>query len=92
MNVFKVRLSATILSIGFVLAMKSIVVADLVGHWKFDGNLTDSIAGNSGTAVGDAVAGTNNGQIGGAVSFDGDADAVLISPEVIPSAVFSIAF
>ena len=77
---------------GFCVSDQQLGSADLVGHWRFDGNLTDSAGADDGTALGDAVVGTNNGRIGGAVAFDGDTDAVTISPDVISGAVFSIAF
>ena len=92
MNTLKLSFLAAVASTTLVLAMDRCAVAELVGHWKFDGDLTDRVGGNDGTSVGDAAAGTNNGMIGGAVSFDGDADAVTISPDVIVNAAFSIAF
>ncbi len=49
MNVFKLKLSAAIFSMVLVVPMNSFVLAGLVGHWKFDGDLTDSIDGNNGT-------------------------------------------
>ncbi len=49
MNSFELRLWAAIFSMGLVIAMNSFVLAGLVGHWKFDGDLTDSIDGNNGT-------------------------------------------
>jgi hypothetical protein len=44
--------------------------ADLVGHWKFDNNLTDSTNGNTGVANGGASVAATGGKIGGAVTFD----------------------
>ncbi len=66
--------------------------AALIGHWKFDGNLTDSVGSLDATAVGDAAAGTTNGNIGGAISFDGVDDAAFIASSVISGAEFSISF
>ena len=58
--------------------------ATLQAHLKFDGDLTDSTGnGFDGTAVGDAAAGTTNGLVGGAASFDGSGDAVNISATVL---------
>ena len=75
-------------------ALRSTAVAqpNLVGHWKFDGDLTDSVGTRDGTAIGDASAGTDNGKIGGAVSFDGNNDAVRIAQDVIADKPFTIAF
>ena len=72
MNTFKLELSVVFFSIGLVITANRVALADLVGHWKFDGDLTDSIGGSDGSALGDAAAGTSNGIVGGAVTFDGD--------------------
>ena len=66
--------------------------AALVGHWKFDGNLTDSVGSFDANAVGNTFAGTTNGQIGGAIALDGSGDAATISSSVINGTEFSISF
>jgi len=64
----------------------------LVGHWKFDGNLNDSAGTKHGTQIGGATAGTTNGQIGGAVRFDGNNDGVRIDADQLVGQAFSVSF
>lgn len=52
----------------------------LVGHWKFDGDLSDSAGTVAPTIVGGPVTGTDNGVDGGAVSFGAD-DVLVFSVE-----------
>jgi hypothetical protein len=64
-----------------------------VRRWKFDGDLAEDGGTHTGTAVGDATAGTTNGAFAGsgAVAFDGSDDAVKIDSEVISTNKYSIA-
>ena len=74
-------------------AVTSVHAAVLVGHWNFDGDLTDAVGSNDGTAVGNAYATTTGGKIGGAASFDGVDDAITISSAMLSnSPVWSISF
>lgn len=67
--------------------------AAMVGHWTFDLNMNDAIGGNHGVVSG---AGNNTfiaaGTIGGAASFDGDNDRIVIPQAVIPQTSFAISF
>jgi len=74
----------SLVSVVLVLNLINNVSADLIGHWKFDGDLKDSAANNGGTANGDVFAGTSNGILGGAAEFDGSGDFI-----VIPTPSFS---
>ncbi|MBN1910120.1 MAG: LamG domain-containing protein, partial [Pirellulales bacterium] len=64
-----------------------------VRRWKFDGNLNEEGGTAHGTAIGNAAAGTDNGAFAGsgAVSFDGNNDAVAIDQSVISTNKYSIA-
>ena len=62
-------------------SIASTVSKGLVGHWKFDGDLTDSAEGRTGTALGNPTTGTDNGIDGGAADFDGSGDAIILSTE-----------
>lgn len=63
-------------------------------HWKFDGNLNAEGGQFGGTAVGNAVAGTDNGAFegSGAVYFDGNNDAVSIPKDVLDGSPATISF
>jgi len=50
----------------------------MISHWPGDLDARDVLGGNDGELVGDAIAGVA-GQVGGAFSFDGDADYVSIA-------------
>ena len=76
----------------FVLGMVSITNADLVGHWRFDGNTNDSVGNNDGTIVNGAIVGTDNGIVGGAASFDGLDDAIYVSSSPITGTAWSLAW
>jgi len=76
-----------------VQALVSVAPAELVGHWTFDTDLTDSVGSNNGTAVGDASAGAAGAIIGkGAATFDGTSDAIYIDKSVMYDGTFTIAF
>ena len=45
MNRLKFSFSVAFVSMLLVLLTNCCVLADLVGHWKFDGDLTDSMGG-----------------------------------------------
>ncbi len=62
----------------------------LTGHWTFDSDFTDSVGANHGTATGATIDAA--GRIGGAASFDGNDDRVVVPREVLPDGTFSIAF
>ncbi|MBN1910718.1 MAG: PEP-CTERM sorting domain-containing protein [Pirellulales bacterium] len=64
-----------------------------VRRWKFDGNLNEHNGTAHGTAIGDAVAGTDNGAYAGsgAVAFDGIDDAVTIDLSGAATNKYSVA-
>lgn len=62
----------------------------LVGHWTFDADFTDSAGEHDGVATGATL--VPGGKVGGATSFDGNDDRVVISKDVIPQQIFSLAF
>ncbi|MEA1952689.1 MAG: LamG domain-containing protein [Planctomycetota bacterium] len=70
----------------------------LVGHWKFDGDFSDSVGSNDATKSAgnnEAFAGTSNGKIGGAVDFDGDQDGLTLpnaKTQLIADNTYSLAF
>ncbi len=78
--------------ISFVLLLNLInpVSAQLIGHWKFDGDLKDSVGNNDGTANGDVFAGTSNGIMGGAAEFDGSGDFIVIPTPSLPGTTWSL--
>jgi len=84
------RLIFTILLVGAPAVLTGVAEAGaLVGHWKFDGDLSDS----AGTATGvfnGGQAGYEAGKVGQAVSFDGVDDFVNIPSPANP-AVYTIA-
>ena len=57
-----------------VFLFSGIAQANLIAHYKFDGNATDSVTGNSGTVYGDTY--YTPGIIGQAASFDGTGDYI----------------
>ncbi len=63
-------------------------------HWRFDGDFNAEGGQFNGTAVGNAVAGIDNGAFegSGAVYFDGNDDAVSIPKDVLGAAPATIAF
>jgi len=81
-----------ICSVFFILVLSLInsASAGLIGHWKFDGDLKDSVASNDGTANGDAFAGTSNGILGGAADFDGAGDSIVIPTPSLPGTTWSL--
>jgi hypothetical protein len=62
-------------------SIASTISKGLVGHWKFDGDLSDSAEGRTGTALGNPSTDTDNGIDGGAAEFDGSGDAIILSTE-----------
>ena len=76
----------------FVLLLSLInsVSAELIGYWKFDGDLKDSAANNDGVANGDVFAGTSNGIFGGAAEFDGSGDSVVIPTPLLSGTTWSL--
>ena len=75
--------------------------ATIVGHWKFDGDFSDSIGSNDaaaptpGTGTNDVFVGTANGISGGAADFDGDQDAVTLpnaATSLITDNTYSLSF
>ncbi len=79
-----------LLSFVLVLNLINSVSAQLIGHWKFDGDLKDSIVSNDGTANGDVFAGTSNGIMGGAAEFDGSGDFIVIPTPSLPGTTWSL--
>lgn len=63
-----------------------------VYRWRFDGDLNEDGGVYNGSAVGNAVAGTDNGIVGGAVYFDGNDDAVSIAKDVVSSGSTTLSF
>jgi len=78
--------------VSFVLVLNLInnVSAELIGHWKFDGDLKDSAANNGGTANGDVFAGTSNGILGGAAEFDASGDFIVIPTPSLSGTTWSL--
>ncbi|MCP4611264.1 MAG: LamG domain-containing protein [Planctomycetes bacterium] len=78
--------------VSFVLALSLIncASAELIGHWKFDGDMNDSVVNNDGTANGDVFAGTSNGVLGGAAEFDGAGDSIVIPTPSLPGTSWSL--
>ena len=78
--------------VSFVLVLSLInpVSAQLIGHWKFDGDLKDSVANNDGTPNGDVFAGTGNGILDGAAEFDGSGDSIVIPTPSLPGTTWSL--
>jgi len=68
-----------------ITAQTSDITTGLVGHWKFDGDATDSSGqGNHGTIVGNPT--FTQGQIGQAINLDGLDDYVdMGDPAVFPA-------
>ena len=67
-----------------VLSGSSNASAELVGHWRFDGNLDDSVGGEHGTFSGGSPTYVN-GRIGQGIEFDGVSHFVHL-PSANPSA------
>ncbi len=59
---------ATCAIVFVVLSMTCTVQAELIGHWTFDTDYTDSAGSHDGTATGVTI--DPAGKLGGAVSFD----------------------
>jgi hypothetical protein len=74
----------------WTLSLTTIANARLIGHWKFDGDLKDSVGTNDGTANGDVFAGTDNGFLGGAAEFDGSGDSVVIPTPALSGTTWSL--
>jgi len=70
--------------------LNSVAHAELIGHWRFDRDLTDSVATNDGTASGDVFTGTDNGILGGAAEFDGSGDFIVIPSPSLPGTTWSL--
>jgi hypothetical protein len=64
--------------------------AELIGYWKFDGDLKDSVVNNDGVANGDVFAGTSNGILGGAAEFDGAGDFIVIPTPLLSGSTWSL--
>jgi len=80
----------SLVSFALVLNLINNVSAELIGHWKFDGDLKDSAANNGGTANGDVFAGTGNGILGGAAEFDGSGDFIMIPTPSLSGTTWSL--
>jgi len=80
----------SLVSVVLVLNLINNVSADLIGHWKFDGDLKDSAANNGGTANGDVFAGTSNGILGGAAEFDASGDFIVIPTPSLSGTTWSL--
>jgi hypothetical protein len=74
----------------WALHLNSAATAGLLGHWRFDGDLTDSVATNDGTANGDVFVGTDNGTLGGAAEFDGSGDFIVIPTPSLSGTTWSL--
>lgn len=95
---------ATAISAAFMLVVLTTVTAQgaaIVGHWKFDGDLTDSVGTNDatvptpGSGTNNAFAGTANGISGGAAAFDGVQDALTLpnaKTQLITDDTYSLSF
>ncbi len=73
-----------------VLSLINNASAELIGHWKFDGDLKDSIVNNDGAANGDVFAGTGNGILGGAAEFDGANDFIVLPTPSLPGTTWTL--
>jgi len=73
-----------------VLSLINNASAELIGHWKFDGDLKDSIVNNDGAANGDVFAGTGNGILGGAAEFDGAGDFIVLPIPSLPGTTWTL--
>ncbi len=62
--------------------------ADLVAHWKFDGDANDSVGTNHGVVYG---AQSTDGVLGGALVFDGQDDYVSLPHLAVTTTKFTIA-
>jgi hypothetical protein len=78
------RKSISLISLIVVLSMVDASSADMVGHWKFDGDLKDSFGQADGTFNGGSPAYVT-GRIGQGIDFDGVSQFVHI-PSANPSA------
>lgn len=74
----------------WVLTLRTTVNARIIGQWKFDGDLKDSVGSNDGTAHGDAFVGSNNGNFGGAAEFDGSGDHIVIPTPSLSGTTWSL--
>ena len=72
------------------LSINSVATAELLGHWRFDGDLKDSVATNDGTASGDVFVGIDNGILGGAAEFDGAGDFIVIPTPSLSGTTWSL--
>jgi hypothetical protein len=79
-----------LVSFVLVLSLINSISAELIGHWKFDGDIKDSVVSNDGTANGDVFAGTSNGILGGAAEFDGAGDSIVIPTPSLPGTSWSL--
>lgn len=65
----------------------------LTGHWAFDGDLFDQVGSNHATIPsGDSTVGTDNGKIGGAVTFDGTGDIAQLPSAILANGPFTLSF
>jgi len=80
----------SLVSFVLVLSLINNASAELIGHWKFDGDLKDSIVNNDGAANGDVFAGTDNGILGGAAEFDGSVDFIVIPTPSLPGTTWTL--
>lgn len=67
-------------------------IGGLIGHWPFDGNLTDAVGTSDGTAEGDASVGSDNGLFGGAANFDGVGDNIQIPTDALSGRHWTISW
>jgi len=65
--------SLTIVTLALVLWIGASAQAALVGHWEFDGDMTDSVGTADGVAGGDAAV------VGGVAVFDGVGDGITVA-------------
>jgi len=95
------RYNAVSFSAAFVLVVLTTVTARgdaLIGHWKFNGDFSDSVGSNNATKStgnNDVFAGTSNGKIGGTVDFDGAQDGLTLpnaKTQLITDNTYSLAF
>jgi hypothetical protein len=74
----------------WVLCLNTAANAEIIGHWKFDGNFNDSVGTNHGTGNGNVFAGTSNGMLGGAAEFDGSGDSIVIPTPSLSGTTWSL--
>ncbi|TWT78829.1 FecR protein [Planctomycetes bacterium CA13] len=67
----------------------SLSAAELVAHWKFDGNAKDSVGVQHGKVSGDVA--FSPGRLGQAAAFDGDGDFIVMGADPLPRTDFTLA-